>query len=85
MSMKASIRSSRSAALGLALLSSALLLGGCDNGGGGGGGGAPDSSTSAVTRAASTSSEDAEPSPINDGAFVFNDTSETSDPVAINR
>ena len=45
----------------------------------------PDSTTQAVLDLASQTSETAEPFAVNDGAFVFNDTSETSEAAAINR
>ncbi|HEY0973585.1 MAG TPA: hypothetical protein VGE57_03750 [Solimonas sp.] len=45
----------------------------------------PDSTTQAVLDLASQTSETAEPFAVNNGAFVFNDTSETSEAAAINR
>lgn len=41
--------------------------------------------TLAVLDLAGDTSEVADPFPINDGAFTFNDTSETTGPTAINR
>lgn len=38
-----------------------------------------------VTQLSASSSESGEPFPINDGAFAFNDSNETRDPLAINR
>ncbi len=41
--------------------------------------------TLAVLELANDTSEVADPFPVNDGAFTFNDTSETTEPNAINR
>lgn len=63
---------------------SALLLAGCD--GGGGGVQTPTvPSTLATAGIAASSTETGEPFAINDGAFAFNDTSETAEPRRINR
>ncbi|TJY56641.1 hypothetical protein E4T66_18945 [Sinimarinibacterium sp. CAU 1509] len=66
-----------------------LLLSACgndDNGSGGGNTPPPSSSTTAaVAGLAQSSPEDAEPFPINDGAFAFNDTDDTTDPLPVSR
>lgn len=66
-----------------------LLLSACGNDYNGYGGGdmpPPSSSTTAaVAGLAQSSPEDAEPFPINDGAFVFNDTDDTTEPLPVSR
>lgn len=71
--------SARSRYAGLLLAS--LLLTGC----GDDGVDTPVPSSLAVSGLAAMSSEDGEPFPINDGAFVFNDTSDFTEPRRINR
>ncbi|MGQ0697990.1 MAG: hypothetical protein ACT4PZ_07080 [Panacagrimonas sp.] len=67
------------------LIGSALALSACDsNNSGGGGSGIADPSTEFLNLLARSPSETDLPISINDGLFVFNDTSETSSPRPIN-
>ncbi|MGQ0502061.1 MAG: hypothetical protein ACT4P0_05535 [Panacagrimonas sp.] len=65
------------------LVLGALGLSAC-GGGGSSGNGNPVSSTGDVQAIAATTDDTGRPMPINDGAFTFDDTSETSRPQPIN-
>ena len=67
----------------VAATSGALILGAC-GGGNNGRNRDPASSTNQVLAIASTPDDTGAPISINNGAFVFNDTREDTDPVSIN-
>ncbi len=61
----------------------ALLAAGCDSNNSPAR--AAEGTTATVLDIARSTSEVADPFPVNDGAFAFNDTSERTDPIAVNR
>lgn len=66
------------------LVLAALGLSACGGGSGGGGNGTPVSSTDNVQTIAASTDDTGPPMAINDGAFTFDDTSESSSPQPIN-
>jgi len=60
-----------------------LLAAGCDSNNNPARG--ADGATARVLDIARSTSEVADPFPVNDGAFAFDDTSERTDPIAVNR